>query len=142
MSAELGLSVYEASLELAWAFWSMPDSLRQKVDSYMRSNIWNIQSSLGNVVDDRSKGVWFVRYSDRMARGATPPWDLYSSEQSQSWRDKFPETLFDEADRKLGGFLLSMFELVGNSVLTLVCGTETNTGTSNAPPDGPNLWVC
>ena len=140
LTPDVGLEVYQAALELTWAFWAMPDSIRQQVDFFVRSNLWDIHSSLANVIDDRSKAVWFIRYSERMVRGANPPWDLYAPEQSQSWRDKFPETLFKEADAKVGLFLQCSFEDTAKCILSVIGSATHGVITPTTPPEVASIW--
>ncbi len=94
LTLEVGNQVYDATVEEVWAFWSMPDVVRENVMLFMGSNIKSITSSLRTIVDERSEKLWFLRYSERLVKGGVSPWDISFGGQSDNWRDKFPEARF------------------------------------------------
>jgi len=142
LTVDIGCQVYDATIDLAWTFWSMPDPVRQRVESFMRSNRTELTSSLRTIVDAWSKSVWFARYSERMVKGGTPPWQLSFGGPPGGWRAKFGDVgLFDDADIQLGKFLQIQFEETANSILNALSGAEPDVNAASAPPNGANTRV-
>jgi hypothetical protein len=140
LTVDVGCQVYDATVASAWAFWAMPDPVRERVELFMGSNITHITRSLRTVVDARSKTIWFARYSERILRGANPQWEVSFSGPPGGWRAKFGDAIFDDGDIKFGRFLLTPFEETANLILNAVSGANHAVKSPTTPRDLASTW--
>jgi len=118
----VGMQVYEAAVEKMWILWSMPEEVRVRVMEFMGTNIQSVTSSLNDVVDARTRTVWFRRYAARI-KGENPPWEIQRGGQS-SMLDELLSGGQVSTDLGLISHLSANFEALAEVILKLVTGAE------------------